>query len=331
MKLDLSELEQRLRELPIAKPDPTAVTARVLEAARATKAPPAPARPRINARSFRGLAAGLAGLLVAWGVFYFSPAAGAALADTPGVGHVSQLVLDEAGLGTGSSVTSEDAAAAQSGVSVRLLGATASPLRTVLLVRISPANASFVTATLTDQFGTSYELHEGYGDLRTGDWAIIFAPPSFVAAPLGMRYTFTVNSFYIGQGNLVSGTWKVSGTVLAHAGRTVVAPRAASAGSGTISFSPGTESDGVLEMTAHVRGVPTFQFPSSKQTSPQEETLTVTLTDSSGRQINASVSPRDEPGGWAIDIIAYGVSDRGAYTIAISIPGSGIFTSTVAI
>jgi hypothetical protein len=243
------------------------------------------------------------------------------------------LVLKEAGLGTGSSVTSEDAAAAQSGVTLRLVGAIASPLRTVLLVKITPATYAFVGGTLTDQFGTSYELRDGYGDLRTGDWAIICAPPSFAAGPLGMRFTFTVDGMYDGQGSVVPGTWKVSGTVLSHSGRKVAPPAAASVGSGTMSFSSGTEADGMLEMTAHVRGVPIVQLPSIKQTGPLDpsQILTVAVTDSSGKQLDASAAPREEPGGWAIDVIAYGVSDHGTYTIAISIPGSGTVSRTVAI
>jgi hypothetical protein len=331
MTFGLDELEQRLRELPISKPDAAAVTARVLAASRHART--VTPRRRINPWSLRPVATAVAALVFVWAVFYFSPAAGAALADAPGVGHVSQLVLNEAGLGTGSSVTTEDASAAQSGVTLRLVGATASSLRTVLLVRISPANATFVGGTLTDQFGTSYEAHDGYGDLRTGDWAIVYAPPSFAAGPLGMRFTFTVNTFDDGQGNLVSGTWKVSGTVLSHSGRRVAAPPSAAIGSGTLSFSSGTEADGVLEMTAHVRGVPIVQIPSGKQTGPPDPTqlLGVVVTDSSGKQLDASAAARGEPGGWAIDIVAYGLSDHGTYTIVISIPGSGTASSTLAI
>jgi hypothetical protein len=333
MTIGLDELEQRLRELPVAEPDAAVVTARVLSASRDAKTARASTRRRINPLSLRGVATAIAGLAVVWGIFYFSPAAGAALADTPGVGPVSSLVLKEAGLGTGSSVTSEDAAAAQSGVTLRLVGATASPLRTVLLVKISPASYVFAGGTLTDQFGTSYEVRDGYGDLRTGDWAVICAPPSFAAGPLGMRFTFTVDGMYDSQGSAVPGTWKVSGSVLTHSGRTVAAPAAASVGSGTISFSSGTEADGMLEMTAHVRGIPIVQLPSTKQTAPPDPTqiLTATVTDSSGMQLDASVAPRDEPGGWAIDIIAYGLSDHGTYTIVISIPGSGTVSRTIAI
>jgi hypothetical protein len=148
-----------------------------------------------------------------------------------------------------------------------------------------------------------------------------------------MRFTFTVDGMYDGQGSVVPGTWKVSGTVLSHSGRKVAPPAAASVGSGTISFSSGTEADGMLEMTAHVRGVPIVQLPSIKQTGPLDPTqiLTVAVTDSSGKQLDASAAPREEPGGWAIDVIAYGVSDHGTYTIAISIPGSGTVSRTVAI
>jgi hypothetical protein len=331
MTVDMKELEQRLRELPIDKPDPASVTEYVLAAhplARTARNPR-----RSTSWMFRPVAAALAGLLIMWAVLYFSPAAGAALAGAPGVGPFSSMVLNEAGLGSGSSVTAEDAAAAHSGVTVRLVGATASPLRTVLLVKVSPAYSTFAGMTLTDQFGFSYDEQGGYGDLRSGDWAMIFAPPSFPAEALGMRFTLTLEGIYTDTGQTfpVAGTWKLAGTVLSHAGRTVAAPQSASIGGGTISFAPGTEADGVLEMTAHVRGLPIPQIPTMKQTGPSEPVFSVAMTDNSGAQLNAWGDARSEDGGWAIDIVAYGLADRGSYAITITIPGAGVIASAITI
>jgi hypothetical protein len=329
MTFTLDQLGQRLRELPIAAPDSDAVTAHVLAAARRAGADVAPRRRPILTVVVRPIAATLAALVGAWAVLYASPAAGAALAEAPGVGSVSSFVLENAGLGSGTSVTAEDAAAVHSGVTVRLVGASADSIRTVLLVRISPADYNVVGATLSDQFGTSYEELGGYGDLRTGDWALIFAPPSFAAAPLGMRFTLSLNIVRNGEGSVLPGAWRLNGTVLSHAGHTVAAPQSATIGQATVYFTPGTESDGVLQITAHVRGLSPDQIGLSKNAASGG--LTVTVSDSSGRQLHAPTELLGEPGGWAIDIIAYGVTDHGRYTIVISIPGVGSVERRVAL
>jgi hypothetical protein len=331
MTIDVEELEQHLRELPISTPDPASVTAYVLAAQ--PRVETAPVRRPFNSWILRPVAAGLAGLLFMWAVLYFSPAAGAALAGAPGVGPFSSMVLNEVGLGAGSTVTAEDAAAAHSGVTVRLVGATASPLRTVLLVKVSPAYSTLAGMTLSDQFGFSYYPQGGYGDLRTGDWALVFAPPSCAAAALGMRFTLTLDGVYTSTGQIypLAGSWKLAGTVLSNAGQTVAAPQSTSLSGGTISFASGTEADGVLEMTAHVRGLPIPQIPSTKQTGPSDPVLAVDVTDSSGAQLNAWGDARSEDGGWAIDIVAYGLADHGSYTITITIPGSGVIASAITI
>src|SRR5260370_13664912 len=173
----------RLVERPVTPPGPRSGANRVLHARR----PPAP-RARPIVRVARPLAAAIMFVFALWGVFYFAPVAGAALADAPGVGSFSSFVLGEAGLGTGNAATSEDSAASNSGVTIRLIGASANPLRTIVLLRISPATDMPIGMTLKDQFGWSYEERGGYGDLRTGAIAMIFGPRSFVAQPLGMRF-----------------------------------------------------------------------------------------------------------------------------------------------
>lgn len=318
MTFTLDELGQRLRDLPITRPDADSVVTNVMRLQRVPAT-----RPRPLARVMRPIAAALVGLVGLWGVFYFSPATGAVLAGAPGVGSMSAWVLDYAGLGTGSYVTAQDAAAAHSGVTVRLIGASANSLRTVLLLRVSPANYTFVGGNLTDQFTTSYDMRGGYGDSRTGDWAVIFAPPSFVAMALGMRFTLTFDGFE-GGGAIVVGTWSLSGTVLSHQGRSFTAPQPAALGGVTITFSSGTEADGVLELTAHLTGVTADQLGLGRKQRPGEVApLTVTMADSTGTQLEVPYSLAGEPGGLALDILAYGVSDRGTYTLTISIQGVG--------
>jgi hypothetical protein len=324
MTFTLVELGQRLREVPITRPDADSLTARVL---RAQRAPVARTRP--IAWAARPIAAALAGLLGLWGIFYFSPAAGATLASAPGVGSVSSFVLDRAGLGTGSSVTSLDAAATASGVTVHLIGASASPLRTVILYRVSPADYQPTVETLTDQFGTSYEERGGYGDMRTGDWALIFAPPSVLARPLGMRFTLTFTALDSGAGVVVGGKWVLSGTVLSQSGRNFVAPQPAVSGPMSISFTAGHEAAGVLELTAHLRGVTEDQLGLSQKQTTSEAPLTVTVLDSSGKQLEVAYGLTSEQGGFAIDITAFGASDHGAYTLRISVRGVGSVERTI--
>lgn len=327
MTFTLEELGERLRELPITKPDAGSVATRVLHAR------PVPAlRPRpIAVRLARPLAAVLVIFVALWGVFYFAPAAGSALADTPGVGSFSSFVLGEAGLGTGNSVTSQNSVATDSGVTIRLIGASASPLRTVVLVRVSPARDTPFNATLKDQFGWSYETRGGNGDLRTGDFALVFAPASFLAQPLGMRFKLSLNS--VGSDSRpVLGTWTLSGTVLAHGGRSFAAPPPATVGRMTVTFSNGREAAGVLELTARIQGVTMEQLGigGHKQTSDVQP-LTVTVTDSTGRELDVPYGFGPDPTGVTLDIIAYGASDHGTYTIRIFVLGIGSVERSITI
>lgn len=326
MTFTLEELSQRVRELPITKPDAGSVATRVLHA----RPIPAP-RPRpIVVRVARPLAAVLVIFVALWGMFYFAPAAGSALADTPGVGSFSSFVLGEAGLGTGTSVTSEDSAAANSGVTIRLVGASASPLRTVVLVRVSPARDTPFNATLKDQFGWSYETRGGNGDLRTGDFALVFAPPSFLAQSLGMRFKLSLNSVGSDSGPVL-GTWALSGTVLAHSGRSFAAPPPATVGRMTVTFSNGREAAGVLELTARIQGVTMDELGINHKQTSDVQPLTVTVTDSSGRELDVPYGFGPDPTGVTIDIIAYGASDHGTYTIRISVVGVGSVERSITI
>jgi hypothetical protein len=319
MKLiDLDELGQRVRELPIDRPDPDSVTARVLRMRQAS-----PPRPRWSpAPRLRALAAVAGVLVLTWAVFYFSPATGAALADTP-VGPVSTFVLQAAGLGNGMTVTSQDASASGSGVSIRLLGVSANSIQTVVLLKVLPVDATPTYATLTDQFGTSYELRGGYGDLRTGDLAEVFAPPSGIATTLGMRFTFTLSGVDA-HGAVIPGTWTVRGAVLPHGGVTFAAPQAATLGQVTVTFSGGQEADGIIQMTAHVHGVTIEQLGlSQKQTPGATPPLSVEVIDGKGKSLEVPYTLIGESGGFAIDVLAYGASGHGTYTVRITIQGFG--------
>jgi len=326
MTLTLEELGQRLRELPITTPDAGSVATRVLHARQVPDA-----RPRPIVRVARPLAVALVLVVALWGVFYFAPAAGAALADAPGVGSFSSFVLGEAGLGTGNAVTSEDSAAANSGVTIRLIGASANPLRTIVLLRISPTTDTPGGMTLKDQFGWSYEERGGYGDLRTGDVAMIFAPPSFVAQPLGMRFTLLIDGVETGAG-FVAGTWTLTGTVLAHGARSFAAPQPATVGRMTVTFSSGQEADGVLELTAYIQGVTMEELGiGGRKQATDVQPLTVTVTDSAGRELDVPFGFGPDPTGVTLDIIANGAGDHGTYTIRIFVQGVGSIERSITV
>jgi hypothetical protein len=240
-------------------------------------------------------------------------------------------VLDRAGLGTGSSVTSLDTAATSSGVTIHLVGVSADPVRTVVVFRISPATSTPVSVTLTDQFGTTYDERGGYGDMRTGDWALIFAPPSVVARPLGMRFTLSFVGVSGEDGDLVPGRWALTGTVLSHQGRSFAAPQTAVSGPMTITFSSGHVAGGVLELTAHMRGVSADQLGLFQKQTTAEAPLTIALLDRTGKQLVVPYDLTTEPDGFAIYITAYGASDHGVYTIRISVRGIGSIERQIAL
>src|SRR4029077_3496518 len=107
--MTIDTLEQRLRELTFETPDPGRISARVLSQSR---------KPR-HVRWPRGLAIGVATVLVAAGILYFVPAAGAAWADAP----IAGPLLRDAGLvGASNRVTSVGANATSSGYRLELVG-----------------------------------------------------------------------------------------------------------------------------------------------------------------------------------------------------------------
>lgn len=327
MTYTLEELGQRLRELPIASPDADSVVSRVLPGGRVATARPRP----IVFRIARPLAAVLVIFVAFWGVFYFAPAAGAALADVPGVGPVSSLVLGEAGLGNGNSVTPQNSVATSSGITIRLIGATASPLRTVVLIRMSPSRDTPVgAASLKDQFGWSYVAQGGYGDLRTGDSAFIFDPPTFLTQPLGMRFTLTINLVETDAGP-VSGNWTLTGTVLVNSGLSFAAPQPATVGGMTVTFSSGREAAGVLELTARIQGVTMEQLGLDQKQTSDVQPLIVTVSDSTGRELEVPFGFGPDPTGITLDIVAYGAADHGTYKIRISVLGYGTVERSVTI
>jgi hypothetical protein len=267
-------------------------------------------------------------LLLAWAIFYFAPVTGAALADSP-VGPFSTFVLREAGLGNGSAVISQDSSASQSGVTVRLFGVSANPIHTVVLLRFTPAGTGFVYANLTDQFGVSYDIRGGVGDLRTGDIALEFAPPNAVTSTLGMRFTLTM-TLDRPDGTVVPGSWVIHGIAVPHSSVAIAAPQPATTGSVRVTFSGGREADGIIELPATLYGVTADQLGLSRKQQPGEEPpLTIEVVDSAGMHLEVPYQLSNSSDRVGIDIFAYGAASHGTYTVRITIKGAGTVERSV--
>ena len=317
-QIDIDELSERLRDLPLEQPDPKAVTLRVLAASRSEST----RREWSMPRPVRPLAAAVAALVVAWAVLYFAPATTVALADAPGVGSVSSFVLGAAGLGNGGAVVSESDTAAHTGVRVQLIGISANPIHTVVLLKLSPAGAVPSYATLNDQFGGSYEYRGGFSDLRTGDSAEIFSPPSGVDAALGMRFTITI-SVLGSDRKALPGTWTVHGIALSHSGITIAPPQPGSAGGASVSFSGGRASDGIIELPVRVRGVTLDQLGiSTKQQPGEAPPLNIQVVDKNGKALESTYDLAPDNDGISVTVYAYGSAAHGSYTVRITMLGS---------
>lgn len=322
-RIDLEELGRRLRELSVESPEPAVVTARVLEMRRSQHARRSWSIPR----PVRPLAAVAGMLLVVWSSFYFCPVAGATLADTP-LGSFSTFVLEEAGLASQGAILSEDSSASHSGVTVRLFGVSANPIQMAVLLRFTPLGAEPIFATMTDQFGASYELHGGYGDLRTGDQVLIFAPPNGLTSTLGMRFTLTLTIMDPNH-QLVPGSWVIHGIALTHRGLSIPAPEGAKVDGVTVTFSAGREADGIIELPVRLRGITVDQLGLSQKQQPGQVPPLGVEVDSSGRQLDGTFQFAPDSEGISLDILAYGAASHGTYTLQISIQGVGVVTRLI--
>lgn len=317
MTLSIDDLGERIRQMPVTHPGAEAITARVL---RAAQQKPSRALP-FRLRPYAMVAAALAVIV---GAVYASPALDASVASAAGVGPVSHMVLDRAGVGNGSVITPQDSAAQVSGITVRLTGALADPIRTVLMLKVAPATTTPLVFFITDQFGTMYQVRRGFGDLRTGDWALILDPPSAVAIRLGMRFS---TSFGV-QGQ--PGTWTLSGSVLPNQAQTVDAPPAGMIGSHQVTFSSGQLGEGVLDLKAHLHGISIQETGMLRQKGTGQSGPTVTVvTNNNGRALQVTADVIALGDGVDLDIVAYGAPNSGSFQVTITIPSLGSLQRTV--
>ncbi len=199
------DIETRLRALPKAltlRAEDLKAMAR-LDAVAPRQVEPAP---RTQLRVAAGAVAGALILLVLVNTMavYFAPRYGVILADTPGLGPLSGRFLQAVGL-SGSDVTVVGDSATSSGHTLKLEGAYADGLRTVLFVSIdgkgvtgnpkrygtNPGEWGINDFTLTDQFGHSYQ---GWG--VGGPTDLQFEALAWPASVVGGRLTLEVTGIW---------------------------------------------------------------------------------------------------------------------------------------
>jgi hypothetical protein len=325
------KLAQRLKDLPLEEPEARVVSARVLRETRVVT--PAPSRVPFRPRRFR--LAAIAALLVAslplaWGFLYFSPATAVALADAGGARGFSSFVLDGVGLGTGGSVTAQSSSASGPNFRVRLVGAYADPIRTVILVNLSPADTTF-DATLRDQFGITYELHSGLGDLRTGDWAFEFSPASWLAAITGMRFTLDIRDVPMGF-SIAQKPLTLRGIVLVNGGHELSTPAAGPIGQGHIKFGAVRYAGRVLAFDAKVSGIPDKELNQEFPKGSDKVALLIVLNpDDGGPGIMATSYGSSSSGGPSALSVYFVNVDPGTYVLSITIYGEGTLERTVVV
>lgn len=192
-------LEQRLRDLELPLP-PSLRVAALVAASRPRILPfpgAEPARSRVARRARRGVVAAvlMAGLnLLALQVW---PSYHRVLADTPIIGPTTVALLSDLGLGSSISSPAPSplaVSAGKGGVRVTLVAGYADAIRTIVVMKTSPAFAPFFSGpdqpTLTDQSGqTVAGLPGAY---LSGHQVLVFPPFSVAGSDSSRRLTLTL-------------------------------------------------------------------------------------------------------------------------------------------
>jgi hypothetical protein len=172
---------------------------------------------------------------------YFAPRYGQALADAPVLGAVAGPVLHFSGLDA-SEVIPLNEAVTSAGHTVKLIGAYADSERTVLFLEVDgqphglpnkQQSCCYADATLTDQFGHSYQQIYSVDALSP-----TFSPLVSPASNLGARLTLHINSLMpTGPGfTEASGDWELHLTLLQQAGVVLPLPARVTANGVTYTF-----------------------------------------------------------------------------------------------
>ncbi|HYS01990.1 MAG TPA: hypothetical protein VET82_06540 [Candidatus Eisenbacteria bacterium] len=249
-----SPLARRLATLEI--PVPPELVPRVMAARR-------PAARVGGVRLVPRLSAAVALVVLAFGAAsYFAPRFSQALADAPLLGNATGPLLRSVGLaGLDGRITTFSGAAVSSGYRVELIGGYADAIRTIVLLRVQPADRSVLLSngtgvTLTDQFGRRLELKGGVADEQTGQEVLEFEPITGPAASLGARLTLqaaTLTAFAATRDGL-QGDWELHATIALDESRALTPPGLGRLGTMTVMFTRVTATATALEVQLHVQG-----------------------------------------------------------------------------
>jgi len=326
MKQANDHLAERLRELPLDEPRPERITSRVLGAA----ARPAPSR--LLRRLAIAAAILVAALPVTWGVLYLSPATAAALADTSGPGGFSSEILDNVGLGTGSSITALSSSATSSGYRVQLVGVYADSIRTVILVKVQPGAIVSGFPRLTDQFGITYEMRSAEGNLETGDEAMIFEATSGLVSVTGLRFTLEVQELVTMSPQPVHGAWTVKGVVLPNAVKHLAAPASGPLGQGSVTFIDARYGGRVVSIRADVRGISLDgEVPAVSPATKPTPRFDMKLVRADGSLLRPLVSGWGSSGGVTKLEATWVNVEPGTYDLVLTLAGEGRLQSTLVV
>ena len=325
------ELARRLKDLPLEQPQARVITARVLSEARRPTRVPSRVRPRPAGFRPAALAVVLVAMLPLTRAFlYFSPASSTALADVGGPNGFSNFVLQGVGLGPGSEVTSQSASVGDTSFRIRLVGAYADSIRTVVLVNVYPADANF-DAVLRDQFGLSYDMHSGQGDLRTGDYALAFSPASWLTAKAGLRFTLEMHPVPLGF-SLEGAPLKLRGVVLVNSGHQLATPESGPVGQGYLTFRSVRYAGRVVAFDAELSGIPNSELNREFPKGSGLAALTIVMTPANGGPAIMASEYGESSNGGPTSLSAYFTDvDPGSYALSIAVYGEGSLERTIVV
>jgi hypothetical protein len=323
MSIDMESFEQRLRQLPIPHPDPQKVTATVLAKVHASRRSTPPA--------VRFAVALSVVVAILGGTLYFVPAAGAALASAPGARVAAEWLFRSIGLGDGTSVSPQTASVSSSGYTVRLVGLYADAFRTIAIVRITPSAYAWPDATLTDQFGQSYELLGGTGDSRTGEQALEFRPISGLASLTGARLTLHLTSVQIDGAKHVRGDWSLTGTVVRQSDRTISTPTGGYIGQTRVDFKDLARSTTAVHLTIRVAPASVLSMPPPDHTlgKPSRPGIDVAMVDSAGVVHEALEREWTDGATGTVDCVIFDIAP-GTYQLRLALSG-GTLVRTISV
>jgi len=323
-----SPLARRLATLEI--PVPSELVPRVMAARR-------PAARVGGVRLVSRLSAAVALVALAFGgASYFAPRFGQALADAPVLGDATGPLLRSVGLaGLAGRVTTFSGAAVSSGYRVELIGGYADAIRTIVLLRVQPADRSVLLSnatgvTLTDQFGHRLELKGGAADEQTGQEILEFEPISGPAASLGARLTLqaaTLTAFGATRDGL-RGDWQLRATIALDESRALTPPAPGRLGTMTVTFTKVTATATALEVRLQVQGggpgALSRVIPDAVKGHPA---FSMQLWAPDGTQAQALTSQVDDASG-LVDTV-WARSAAGVYRLVVTDQGIGTIERTI--